>query len=282
MGNLPLLSKHLFKKDTFFKSVSKFKQGWSHAFVTSVALSSHFDLLIELSRKEANLPHGLICLAGSGKEFHGLRGRPWQALEGNIHLTVLFTPNRKIQHFQTGFPILAAVSIIETIDSLEGFKDKARIKWVNDVWINGGKVAGFLTHTMSIEDVVSEVIIGIGLNVEKKPDLPEDEFVPRAESLANLTSAPSICRIDRVLALLLDRLLANYDLLLSNNYKPLLEIYRRRSLVTGRMVRVLTDSPEEKPEEIACGRVTSIGDHLELNISGYPSPITRGRLIFID
>ncbi len=228
------------------------------------------------------LPDRLICLAGSGHKFHGLRGRPWKALEGNIHLTALFSPNKKIHQFQTGFPILAAVSILETIDSLEGFKDKAQIKWVNDVWINGGKVAGFLTHTMSMEDVVSDVIIGIGLNVGKKPELPADEYVPCAESLANLALNPSICRIDRVLNLLLTRLYTNYEFLLSDKYQRLLEIYRKRSLVIGRTVRVLTDAPEEKPKELAFGRVKSIGEHLELNIEGYPQPITRGRLILIE
>lgn len=281
-GNLHILSGHILREDTVYKSVSKMKQGWAHAFVTGFASSSHFDLLIELNRKETALPDGLICLAGSGQKFHGLRGRPWQALEGNIHLTVLFTPNRKIHFFHTGFPILAAVSILETIDSLEGFKDTAQIKWINDVWIQGGKVAGFLTHISSIEDKVSDAIIGIGLNVGKKPELPADGYVPHAESLASLAMNPSICRIDRVLDLLLARLYANYDLLLAGSYERLLGIYRRRSLVIGRTVRILEDSPKENPEEIACGRVKSIGDHLELNIAGYPKPITRGRLILID
>jgi BirA family biotin operon repressor/biotin-[acetyl-CoA-carboxylase] ligase len=281
-GDLQMLYGNVFGEGTVYKSASKMKQGWANAFVTGHALSSHFDLLIELSRKITALPDGLICLAGSGQKFHGLRGRPWQALEGNIHLTVLFTPNRKILHFHTGFPILAAVSLIETIDSLEGFEDIAQIKWINDIWINGGKVAGFLTHISSIKDAVSDAIIGIGLNVGRKPEIPADEYVPRAESLVSLASDPSVCRIDRVLDLLLARLFANYDLLLSGKYEQLLEIYRKRSLVTGRTVRVLADSPEEKPEEIASGRVKTIGDHLELNITGHPQPITRGRLVLID
>ncbi len=281
-GDLPVLAGRIFTDSERSIFASAGKKEWSHAFVADQAPFSHFDLLIRLIREGRALPDGLLCLAKSGRKFHGLKGRPWQALEGNLHLTLLRTPHRRVPNFHTGFQILAAVSLIESIDRLKGLENRAQIKWVNDIWIHGRKAAGFLAHTMSIEEMVSAVIIGIGLNVEKTPDLPPDDSVYGAACLTDFASDPSTCRIDRILDLLLQRLSANYELLLSGNYGRLLNIYRKRSLVIGRRVRVLEDIPEEKPQEIASGRVESIGDFLELNIKGNPKPVTRGRLKIID
>ena len=59
-GDLHILSGHIFREDIVNHSVSKMKQGWAHAFVTGHALSSHYDLLIDLRRKEVVLPDRLI------------------------------------------------------------------------------------------------------------------------------------------------------------------------------------------------------------------------------
>ncbi len=281
-GDLQILAKRLFKDSKLFNTTPSEKCNWSHAFVADYASNSQFDLLIRLIREGCDLPDGLLCLARSGRKFHGLKGRPWQTLEGNLHLTLLWTPCKSIRNFYTGFQILAAVSLIETIDMLKGFKNTAQIKWVNDIWIDGCKVAGFLVHTMSAGDSVSDVILGIGFNVEKSPDLPADDYVPGAACLSDFAADPSACRVDRVLALILQRLSVNYELLLSGEYGRLLEIYRERSLIIGREVRIMTDPEGEKPEETACGRVEKIGEFLELYIEGYTKPVTQGRLIIID
>lgn len=281
-GDLQILTERLFTDSNLSTFVAAENSSWTHAFVADHAPYSHFDLLIRLIRDGCDLPGGLLLQAKSGRKFHGQKGRPWQALEGNLHLTILLTPHKRIHNFTTGFQILAAVSLIETIDMLKGFKNTAQIKWVNDIWIDGCKVAGFLVHTMSAGDTVSDVILGIGLNVEKSPDSPADDYYSEAACLADFASDPSICRIDQVLGLLLRRFSANYKILLSGHYGRLLDIYRKRSLVIGREVRIMTDLEEEKPEETARGRVEKIGNFLELYLKGYSKPVTHGRLIIID
>jgi BirA family biotin operon repressor/biotin-[acetyl-CoA-carboxylase] ligase len=281
-GDLQILTERLFPDSDLCTITTAETSEWSHAFVDDYAPHSHFDLLIRLIREGCDFPGGLLLQAKSGLKFHGLRGRPWQTLEGNLHLTLLWTPRKSIQNFYTGFQILAAVSLIETIDLLQGFKHSAQIKWVNDIWIDGCKVAGFLVHTMSAGDKVSDVIIGIGLNVEKSPALPADDYVPGAACLADFASNKSVFKPCQVLSLLLRRLSANYKLLLSGQYGRLLEIYRKRSLIIGREVRVMTDSEGKKPEETVRGVVEKIGEFLELYIKGYSKPVTQGRLIIID
>jgi BirA family biotin operon repressor/biotin-[acetyl-CoA-carboxylase] ligase len=54
-------------------------------------------------------------------------------------------------------------------------KDKAKIKWVNDVFINNGKVSGILTKVA--DDVKKSMVsLGIGVNLNVSPHLgPNDK-----------------------------------------------------------------------------------------------------------
>ncbi|MBN1222323.1 MAG: biotin--[acetyl-CoA-carboxylase] ligase [Candidatus Aminicenantes bacterium] len=265
-----------------FRSTCETIKHWQYIFIRKEAPSSHFDLIIDMCRKKSVIPDGIVCLAGAGLNFHGQRKRPWAALEGNIHLTASLSPQKEIAGFGVGFPILAAVSLVETIDSVEGLRQRPEIKWVNDILIGGSKVAGFLAHTISMERTVVSVVLGIGLNVNATPDLTADPYVPGAASLRDFHSESSAIDRKGLFSLLLDRLSKNYGFLLTGDYFRLLTLYRKRSMVIGRRVRIMTDPEEGDSTEIASGRVLEIGENLELLLEGHGEPITKGRLILVD
>jgi biotin-(acetyl-CoA carboxylase) ligase len=82
-----------------------------------------------------------------------------------------------------------------------------------------------------------------------------------------------------VLEKLIHALETNYHLLLNGGYNALLDRYRKRSIITGREVTVCSDETRDEPEVYATGRVTGMGDNLELFIDGMDKPVSRGRLI---
>jgi len=53
----------------------------------------------------------------------------------------------------------------------------------------------------------------------------------------------------------------------------------KESLVIGREVDICSDIPGSGVRVIASGRVTGIGDNLELFIEGEDRPVSKGRLI---
>lgn len=281
-ARLEPLVEELFASGPLFLSSADLGEPWSHAFIVRDSSSSQFDLLVELSRRGDYIPHGVVCAAGAGQGFHGQKGRPWAAYPGNIHLSVFLSPRKIIEGFHTGFSILAAVSIIDAIDHIDGLRGRAGIKWVNDVLIEGAKVAGFLAQTSSIESAVNAAVVGIGLNVETTPRIHADVFVPRVAALRDFIADPAACNRREVLRLLLGSLAGNYDVLLDGGIPRLLDAYRERSLVIGRNVRILSDTAGERMREIAAGRVESIGDNLELILENIQEPVTRGRLILED
>lgn len=249
------------------------------AFLSRRVSASQYDLLLGMIREEAGLPGGLICLADEGRGFHGQRGRPWAAVSGNLHVTVLFRPQAKIPLFHAGWPALAAVSCVEAVDGLPGLRGRAGVKWVNDILIGGAKTAGFLAASRIKNDIVEAALLGIGINVRHAPGVAPDPFVPEVTSLRAHDSSAQPCTEAQVLALLLARLGLNRTSLLGGGAAALIEIYRQRSIVIGRRVRVLSDPLEGRPVEIASGVVERIGGDLELYIAGRREPVRHGRLI---
>lgn len=270
----------LFSRKPVYRARTDTYPGWKHVFITPTSQESHFDLLVNMNRGSLEIPDGILSLVGSGSRLHGQHGRPWIALEGNIHLTVYLDPQRRIERIASSFQTLAAVSVLQAIDDIPHLRGKASFKWVNDILIEGTKVAGFLVHTQTIGDMVAASILGIGLNVEQTPTVESDEFASVVTSLRDHVPDSSICNRKTVLKSLLSHLRANTDLLLRGESGQLVDIYRKRSAVIGRGVTVISDSGGEKGEVIASGRVRDIGDDLELWIEDIDRPVVSGRLIF--
>jgi biotin-[acetyl-CoA-carboxylase] ligase BirA-like protein len=261
--------------------------GWRALLVRDHAPGSQYDALVQLLRAGVQVPDAVACLARTGSGMHGFRGRRWSAHAGNIHLVVHFAPDRPIDRFDSALTALAAVSAAEAVEAASLLR--AGIKWVNDIIARDCKVGGVLAFTQTRGAQVSNVVLGIGLNVETTPVVARSEFVPAASSLCALAdlpegdvAAPAIT-VPTVLHALLDALRRNYALLLQDGAAPLLDAYRQRSVIIGEHVTVVSDdTAAEDPDErhvIAEGRVTGIGDALELFIEGRDSAVTRGRLL---
>ncbi len=68
----------------------------------------------------------------------------------------------------------AAVSALQSIEQITG--QKADVKWVNDVYLNGKKIAGILAEAVVDKDgKPAAVILGVGINIVSPiSDFPQD------------------------------------------------------------------------------------------------------------
>jgi BirA family biotin operon repressor/biotin-[acetyl-CoA-carboxylase] ligase len=109
----------------------------------------------------AGAPHGTLVTATAQTAGRGRQGRSWSAPPGRaLTMSVVFrNPPRLL-------PLAAAVAVAEVAG------DAARIKWPNDVLVEGRKVAGILAEARLQEHWA---VLGIGLNVAvRMRDLPEE------------------------------------------------------------------------------------------------------------
>jgi len=252
---------------------------WAGLVMVGSAPRSHLDTIGALSAGGAALPDGLLCLAASGRGFRGQRDRGWVATAGNLHLCAYFQARLPVSRAGVGFSLLPALAVLDALDRTPGLEGRAGIKWVNDILVEGAKVAGVLARTRCSGEEVNEAILGVGINVEVSPEVARDPFVPQVACLRDFAPA---CRLGEVWREVIDALEGRYRTLRDAGPGPLLEDYRRRCLVLGRRVSVRGETSEEGAEEIATGRVTGIGDGLELHLEGVAEPVTKGRLVLLD
>jgi len=123
------------------------KNFWSRAFVIGVASSSQFDILHQALGTGIRFPGPVVCLALQGRNFHGQRGRAWQAEPGNLHLCAGFQPLDLEARDGLALTMLPAVAVVEAVRTVSHDKLKPGIKWVNDILLDERKVAGVITST---------------------------------------------------------------------------------------------------------------------------------------
>ncbi len=104
-----------------------------------------------------------MVVAGRQTRGRGRHGRDWFSPEGNLYASILLRPGLPPARLsELGFVVaLAAADAADAV--LPG--GRARLKWPNDVLVDGGKIAGILVEI--IED--NAAVIGIGLNIAHAP-----------------------------------------------------------------------------------------------------------------
>lgn len=277
--NIRPLAERLFPGAAFLGNAATEDDLWNHLFIVRHTAESQFDILTELGREHPDLPHAILCLAGAGKKMHGFRSRPWVSLQGNLHISAYLSPQQPVAFFHTGFTILSAVSVVQTIDTLNGLPGKASIKWVNDILLNGSKVSGVIAHTLTQGQNVAGAVLGIGINVETTPLVPRHPFVPGVISLRDVLPDPEECNLRIAFNRLTSCLMDNYRKLIAGRYSELLDFYRGRSIIIGKEAVIYSDQAGGISGEIARGKISAIGENLELYLEGSSIPITRGRLV---
>lgn len=170
-------------------------------------------------------PHGTIIAADEQTAGRGRFGKPFYSpANTGLYMSVLLKPQKPLSDC-VGITIAAACAITDSLEHVCGVR--AGIKWVNDIFVSGRKVAGILTEAMSdFESGMAEsVVVGIGVNIST-------ENFP-AELLGVAGSVGVFAERSRLCADIACRLL---DYTGGSASQELLEKYRSRSVVLGHEV----------------------------------------------
>ena len=153
-----------------------------------------------------------------GKSFYS------PALTG-IYFSLVLRPQTSLKNAVTA-TTAAAVATCKAIEKLTDKKPK--IKWVNDVFVDGKKVCGILTEAITDFEagIVDSVIVGIGINLSTV-DFPAD--VENAGCLdASINKNALVAEIVK-----------NLDDIAGGDYKGFIDYYRSHSLVIGQKIKFI-------------------------------------------
>ena len=140
------------------------------------------EFIADCEEASRSFPSGKVIAAEKLMAGKGRFQRSWHAPSGGIWMTLVLV-NTLLPEFSRFLSLAAGVACCE---SVRDCGIPGMIKWVNDVHVNGRKVAGILTETMIGPESGEEyVLIGVGLNVNNETFPPE--LAETAASLRTLT-----------------------------------------------------------------------------------------------
>jgi BirA family biotin operon repressor/biotin-[acetyl-CoA-carboxylase] ligase len=173
---------------------------------------------------------GLVVVAEEQTAGRGRAGRSWHAPPGTCLLcSILLRPTVPPDRL-TALPLLFGAAVAEAIEAVAPVT--CRLKWPNDVWINGRKVAGILITARCAGRTVSHATLGIGINV----NVPAAALPPGASSLLGWTGQGT--ERAELLEILLSRCDRVYHDFCANQGRVSLDSWRARAALLGETVQV--------------------------------------------
>jgi BirA family biotin operon repressor/biotin-[acetyl-CoA-carboxylase] ligase len=198
-----------------------------------------------------------LFLVDTQTDGRGRHGRTWISNSGT--LTFSLAVDRPTPHVRSSklMSLAVGVAIARSLE-FEFAPLQAKLKWPNDVYIDGGKVAGILLETT--QKAPKHVVIGVGMNVADKPDLGDEADSVR--SVAQVVGR-QVNRYELLYGLVASIIRAISEEIDSPN--DLLAEFRSRCLLTGGLVRFRHGG---HPREGRCIGVSEDGELLVDTKSG--------------
>lgn len=182
------------------------------------------------SRLSGELSSPVLLVAEGQSEGRGRLGRSFfSPASTGLYMTLLVPMPERSESFAR-LTALCAVCVVEAIKEI--FNIEARIKWVNDLYFEGKKVAGILAESFPVGER-RYIAVGVGINLATK-DFP-DELSDKAGSLLSGSDADELLPRKIALAFLLSKQLL--EALECEDSSAYMKKYRESSCVIGRRIR---------------------------------------------
>ncbi|MEE6075913.1 bifunctional biotin--[acetyl-CoA-carboxylase] ligase/biotin operon repressor BirA [Avibacterium paragallinarum] len=108
------------------------------------------------------LKKGQLCLAEYQYAGRGRRGRQWLSpFAGQVIMSLYWTLDRQIN--LEGLSLVVGMAIADTLRKAGAWGVK--LKWPNDVLLNGRKLAGILVEIANRPNNLHNLVIGLGINL---------------------------------------------------------------------------------------------------------------------
>ncbi len=119
-------------------------------------------LLLITEQKQESMQNGTVVIAEKLAHSSGRFERAWYAPEGGLWLSMIWA-DTLLPESSRFLPLVAGIACCEAVRE---YGVNASLKWVNDVHVNGFKIAGILCETVR-SPIFDERyhLLGIGINV---------------------------------------------------------------------------------------------------------------------
>ncbi len=210
--------------------------------------------------------HGTCFLAEHQTSGKGRRGRNWDSPKGdNIYLSILLRPDLEPE-YASMLTLIGALAAAAAVEETTGAACK--IKWPNDLVLDGKKVCGILTEMSADVNGIRYVIVGIGINVNR--NIFPDEIAHMASSIGAGEGK------EQIIVSLLEHFEEKYEMFLKEkSLKPFLEEYNNKLVSIGQQVQILAG---EDVQVRTCDGIDETGALLVHDEEGSKETIISGEV----
>lgn len=196
-------------------------------------VSSTNEVAKALAREGAK--EGTIVIADQQHSGKGRLGRTWESpSQTGIWMSIILRPDI-MPDKASQLTLIAGLGMCEAISRVTGLD--AKIKWPNDVVVNGRKVCGILTEMSAEMERINHAIIGIGVNVNDNY-LPDT--LPYATSL-KIEGSKEYSRKD-IIKSFLEIFESDYmDYKQNVQFEHFIERYKRLCVTLNNKVKIITN-----------------------------------------
>ncbi|MSQ78723.1 MAG: biotin--[acetyl-CoA-carboxylase] ligase [Flavobacteriaceae bacterium] len=162
--------------------------------------------LAQLLRSTA-IKEGFVLRAGFQQAGKGQAGNVWNGSpESNLLFSVLLKPNFLHPSEQFSLSMAISLAVYDFVDVF--FPGRVKIKWSNDLLLDGKKVCGILIENTLVGNNFKQSIVGIGLNVN------QDSFTPQVQKATSfMLQANQFFQTEELFPLLVEKIEARYQAL---------------------------------------------------------------------
>lgn len=205
-----------------------------------------------------------LVISETQTEGRGRFKRHWSSQpDTGLWMSVVLQPDISLQKLTT-FNLFIALALANTV---RHYHPEVKIKWPNDIYLNDKKLSGFLTEIKGSQDNISQIICGIGVNLNtERTDFP-DELESTATSL-QIETVNAIDRYEFLEGLLLN-LEKYYKLFLTGTFSEVKEEYESYALIFERTLKYTEGS------RVIIGRAESLNDDGTLNVKSAEGDMHR-------
>lgn len=184
------------------------------------------------------LDSGDICVAEYQSAGRGRRGRTWVSPYGcHLYFSMYWQfPQGMAQAM--GLSLVVACSIVSVLEELE--VADVGVKWPNDIYLGGKKLAGVLIEMTGQTDSECNLVIGVGLNMAMSEQHGKSIDQPWSD-LTSLTKMPSKTEL---LALLQRQLQQDLCVFQNEGLSPFQQRWEAADLFIGQQIKLLIGTDE--------------------------------------
>lgn len=222
----------LFDKTSLLKVLPEYSEQQIHVLHVIDSTNDYLKQQIQFEDKE-RLRNGTVCMAEAQTAGRGRQGKKWVSPFGcSLYCSMYWEFDGGYQSI-SGLSLAVGLAVVRAVQSL-GEMDVG-LKWPNDVYAQGKKLAGILIDVEGHMHGSCQSIIGIGLNMAL-PGNVEAISQPWTDLQQIFGKAPEKNMMAGNLILHLNNVLTDFE---HSGLKPFVEEWNQLDIYRGKEVRLL-------------------------------------------